>query len=90
MKQGSVTDVGREILNKAFDLKMIMSKDKVSLKFVACGNEYFVDLDQATMANPKGAEMAWLSIFKEFEADLDAGVNERKERIIRPESKLIL
>ena len=86
----SATDVGREILNKAFDLKMVMHKDKISFKFVACGNEYFVVAPQDLLAEPKGAEQIWINLFQEFEKDLDAGVHERKERIIKPETKLIL
>lgn len=79
----SATDVGRKIINDAIDLKMIMSRDKITFKAVICGHSYFVDLNDSIINDPKGIEHAWANIFMQFEKDLDKGVSENTERIIK-------
>ncbi len=85
MKPHSATEIGKEIFLQALQFKINMNKERVSLKFSICGHDYFVDLDSNTMKDPQGAHKAWLNIFKEFELDLDKGVEQRNKLILGPE-----
>lgn len=84
----SVTDIGRELFNQACEFKVVMGKDKAQLKLSVCGHQYFVDIDSAAVKNDAAINNTWLNIFKEFELDLDKGVDERKQRIITVDSCL--
>lgn len=86
----SATDMGRELFEQAFKFTLLSKKDSIAIKFSACGHDYIVDIDSAAVKNDAAITNTWLNLFKEFEADLDAGVEARKERIISPETSLII
>ncbi len=79
------TKAGQEIFKEAVSFRTSAYTDKIVFTFKICGHEYMVDAGPDLLKDPKGLSTIWLNLFKEFEKDLDAGVEERKERIIRPE-----
>lgn len=79
----SVTEIGRQLFNQAFEFKIVAKKERISLKMEACGYDYQVDIDAETLKHEDHIKAAWLNIFKQFERDLDAGVSETTSRIIQ-------